>query len=180
MKTFLIDGYNLLRRVPQYAEWEQQLTREHARDKVEDDLSGLTAVKGLRIVLVWDGPPPGSKSSRMQKGILTIQYSGGRSADHILKQLLLKKGGDLVLVSDDADIIKTAQLEDREFQTCRNFYHYVHSLVHGDQTSKAGKYREEPLSDEEVDYWREIFLKKSSDTKSTDAFKKSNADEKKD
>ncbi|MCF7796619.1 MAG: NYN domain-containing protein [Lentisphaeria bacterium] len=160
MKTFLIDGYNLLRRVPQYAEWEQQLTREHARDKVEDDLSGLTAVKDIRLILVWDGPPPGSKSSQRQKGILTIQYSGGRSADEILKQLLQKKGGELVLVSDDADIIKTAQLEGREFQTCQNFYKYVHGLVHGEQKSKAGKYREEPLSDDEVDYWREIFEKK--------------------
>lgn len=157
MKTFLIDGYNLMRRVPAYADWEQQLSREHARDKVEDDLSGLTAVKGIRLILVWDGPPPGSKSSRMQKGILTIQFSGGRSADQILKQLLLKKGGDVVLVSDDADIIKTARLQDREFQTCQNFYTYVRSLVHGDQTKKAGKYREEPLSDDEVDYWREIF-----------------------
>lgn len=157
VKTFLIDGYNLMRRVSAYAEWEQQLTREHARDKVEDDLSSLTAVKGLRIVLVWDGPPPGSKSSRLQKGILTIQYSGGRSADQILKQLLLKKGGDVSLVSDDTDIIKTAQLQDREFQTCQNFYIYVHGLVHGDQTNKAGKYREEPLTDDEVDYWREMF-----------------------
>lgn len=157
MKSFLIDGYNLLRRVPQYAEWEQKLTREHARDKLEDDLSSLTAIKGLRIVLVWDGPPPGSKSSRLQKGILTIQYSGGRSADQVLKQLLLKKGGDVVLVSDDADIIKTAQLERREFQTCQNFYLYIHSLVHGDQTKAAGKYREEPLTDDEVDYWRAMF-----------------------
>lgn len=146
-----------MRRVPAYAHWEQQLTREHARDKVEDDLSSLTAMKGLSIVLVWDGPPPGSKQSRLQKGILTVQYSGGRSADQILKQLLLKKGGDVELVSDDADIIKTAVLQDREFQTCQNFYTYVHGLIHGNPTSKAGKYREEHLTDEEVDYWREVF-----------------------
>lgn len=157
MKTYLVDGYNLLRRVPQYAQWEQQLTREHARDKVEDDLSGLTALKGLRIILVWDGPAPGSKRSQLRKGILTIQYSGGRSADQVLKQYLLKKGGAVALVSDDGDIIKTAQLQGHEFQTCRNFYTYVHGLVHGGPTNHVGKYREEPLSDAEVDSWRELF-----------------------
>ncbi len=60
MNVLVIDGYNLIRRVSALAEVERRGGLEQGRAELERRLAGyLAGRKGLRAVVVYDGPDPG-------------------------------------------------------------------------------------------------------------------------
>lgn len=93
----LIDGNNLLHRLPR-----EQRTREAVRREVLE----RTRHERLRVTVVFDGPPPEGAAAREHLGAVTVQYSGGRSADDMIVELIPHgpPARQWTVVTDDAGL----------------------------------------------------------------------------
>ena len=86
----LIDGNNLMHRLAQGERSRaevRRLTLERARRE------------RMRVVLVFDGPPPAGTPQREELGVLTVLYSGSASADERIASTAA--GRTWVVVTDD-------------------------------------------------------------------------------
>ncbi len=104
----IIDGYNLIRRVPQLREIDRA-DLEEAREFLLRELSAYRSGKGHRITVVFDGA--GSihlGGSRHKVGGVTVVYSPqGRDADSVILEMLRQGQAD-VAVSGDREIADAA------------------------------------------------------------------------
>jgi predicted RNA-binding protein with PIN domain len=104
----LIDGYNLIRRVPELAEADRQDLQE-GRDLLISQLAAYRSGKGHRITVVFDGA--GSVhlggSSEKVKGVSVIYAPQGRTADDVIRKMCAEGGADL-LVTADRQLLDTA------------------------------------------------------------------------
>jgi predicted RNA-binding protein with PIN domain len=74
---YIIDGYNVLHALFRGAEKEEIFAR---RDWLADRLAGFAALRGARVVLVFDGRGPHSTSSVPIKGApVEVGFAGGAS-----------------------------------------------------------------------------------------------------
>jgi len=97
----VIDGYNLLHAIPQY----KKTITERERNYFIANLAGYAALKGHKIVLVFDGGPSDWPTKESHKKVEVV-YSGTReSADDYIKEYIEKhRAKDLLLVSTDREL----------------------------------------------------------------------------
>jgi uncharacterized protein YaiI (UPF0178 family) len=90
----LLDGNNLLHRLP-----GSQRTRAEVRRQVLD----ITRRETVSVTVVFDGPPPVGAPPREALGKVTVIYSGSRSADDVILDLLPpgSAAGQWSVVTDD-------------------------------------------------------------------------------
>lgn len=105
-ENIIIDGYNLLRQSDELVELER-IDLELARNHLIKMLSGYKRAKSLKIVVVFDAHISGnlSQSSYMEKGIRVLFSKVGQSADDLIKKMARETGKELVVVTNDHDII---------------------------------------------------------------------------
>jgi len=100
----IIDGYNLIRRIPELSSFEQ-VDLEEGRKYLVRELSSYRAGKGHRVTVVFDGA--GSVhlggGSEKERGISIVYSRQGRTADDVIAKICQDGGADL-LVTGDRDL----------------------------------------------------------------------------
>lgn len=104
----IIDGYNLIRRIPELASLES-VDLEEGRKYLIQELSSYRAGKGHRVTVVFDGA--GSihlgEGREKERGIAVIYSRQGHSADDVIAKMCRDGGADLV-VTGDRDLMDRA------------------------------------------------------------------------
>lgn len=97
----IVDGYNLIRRIPELKETDRTNLQE-GRDALLDHLSAYRTEKHHRLIVVFDGADSVHLGgSREKTRGITVRFSPrGVSADSIILDVMKKKEAD-VLVSAD-------------------------------------------------------------------------------
>ncbi|TNF48436.1 hypothetical protein EP232_02395, partial [bacterium] len=97
----IIDGYNLIRRIPELAGFEQ-VDLERGRKYLIQELSSYRAGKGHRVTVVFDGAGSIHLGGEREKerGITVIFSRQGRSADDVIANVCRDGGTDLVVTGD--------------------------------------------------------------------------------
>jgi len=97
----IIDGYNLIRRIPELVSFES-VDFEEGRKYLIQELSGYRAGKGHRVTVVFDGA--GSihlgEGRKKERGITVIYSRQGHSADDVIANMCHDGGADLVVTGD--------------------------------------------------------------------------------
>jgi predicted RNA-binding protein with PIN domain len=162
MISYLIDGYNLLKAIPLFSSWIEEHSIEMARFRLEDRLKILTAQKAINIILVWDGPSPSVRKGGHAKGHFTVRFSGGQTADAVLKTLLVSMKQS-ILVSNDNEIKDIARIEGRKMLSCRQFYDYM-GILQQNKASLNNGGDDPSISPKEQEYWLNEFKKSQVDS----------------
>ena len=105
----LIDGYNLIRRIPELNEADRA-DLQHGRDALLGYLSSYRAGRGHGITVVFDGAEAVHLGGSKQKvrGI-TVRYSPrGASADSVILKAVANNEADM-LVSADGELVIAAE-----------------------------------------------------------------------
>jgi len=105
----VIDGYNLIRRVPELRALDRA-DLEAGRDGLVNELSTYRAGKGHRITVVFDGAESVHLGGGSEKVAgITIRYSArGQSADSVI-QKMCREGNVDVVISGDREIMDVAR-----------------------------------------------------------------------
>lgn len=104
----LIDGYNLIRRVPELAGADRRDLAE-GREMLLSQLAMYRSGRGHRITVVFDGTDSihlGGSAHRA-RGISVVFSPRGRTADDVIRKLCVDGAADLV-VTADRQILDTA------------------------------------------------------------------------
>ena len=93
----LIDGNNLLHSLPSASK-----NRKEVRRRVLDAVRR----ENLSITVVFDGPPSAGSPVIEHLGPVTIRYSGAKSADDVILEMLPqgKRAAESVVVTDDREL----------------------------------------------------------------------------
>jgi predicted RNA-binding protein with PIN domain len=121
-RTFLIDGYNLLHQVLDFNPGLQEL--EGMRDRLLHRLVSLSAQKGIKMRVVFDGPFSPSTET-LYPGI-DVKFAP--SADNYIRAVIERLSGrrELVIVSSDQkDIGNYASLCGLEWMTSQDFWEWL-------------------------------------------------------
>ncbi|MFV1957746.1 MAG: NYN domain-containing protein [bacterium] len=104
----LVDGYNLIRRIPELALADRE-DLERGRDALVDALSQYRSGRGHKITVVFDGADSYSQGGGVEKvrGIAVIYSRHGRSADDVIISMCREGNADL-LVTADSDLRRKA------------------------------------------------------------------------
>ena len=103
----LVDGYNVIRRLPELAAVERAEGLEAGREALCAHLRAYRRARGHAITVVFDGASGSSGSSGA--GGLTVCFSrAGETADAVIARLLKQGGGGAVVVSSDAAVAASA------------------------------------------------------------------------
>ena len=105
----IIDGYNLIRRVPDL-KMRERTDMEQARESLVRELSVYKAGKSHRISVVFDGAEAIHLGGGTEKvGGITVRFSPrGSSADQLILEAIRKKEAD-ILVSADRELTEAAR-----------------------------------------------------------------------
>lgn len=105
----VIDGYNLIRRVPELRALDRE-DLEAGRETLVRELSAYRAGKGHRITVVFDGAESlhlGGGSERVAG--ISVRYSPrGRSADSMIREMC-REGKAEVAVTGDREIVDSVK-----------------------------------------------------------------------
>lgn len=99
----LVDGYNLIRRVPELAMLDRQ-DLEEGRDALIEALAQYRSGTGHRLVIVFDGAGSWSQKSRGEKvrGLTVVYSRQGRSADDVIFEMCRDGKADILVTADVA------------------------------------------------------------------------------
>ncbi|MBI2080514.1 MAG: NYN domain-containing protein [candidate division NC10 bacterium] len=104
----LMDGYNVIRRLPELAAVERAEGLAAGREALCAHLRAYRRARGHPVTVVFDGARGGEQSRGA--GGLTIYFSRvGETADAVIARLLQGSGGGVVVVSSDAEVAALAQ-----------------------------------------------------------------------
>jgi len=140
----IIDGNNLLHSLP-IQDQSREVVRRRALDTVRHE--------GVSLTVVFDGPPPAGSPDLEHLGRVSVQYSGGSSADDVILRLLppLGQASQWVVVSDDRALRGRVRERGAQVRTLKEW-----------RSRKPRKPRHlspgPKLSSREVDDWEAYFL----------------------
>ncbi|MCA8924069.1 MAG: NYN domain-containing protein [Planctomycetes bacterium] len=149
--AFLVDGFNLLHRVPRLKALLQREGPGPACAALTDVLARWTALGGREVVLVFDGLA--AHGARLTAPGLSVRYVGS-DADPYLRELLSRPGGPYVLVSKDEEITRPARARGYDDLDPGRFFAEACQAV-----ADAGEAdeRDRDLERWEVDMWLDVF-----------------------
>lgn len=157
MNKIIIDGYNMIHRVPDLCKFLDE-SLEKARNELILQLKSYLMRSKVEITLVFDGNQPvfGSDASNSHKYLRIIFSKYPFKADPLIKDLIKReqKKKSLILVSDDADIIQHAKSHGSKVLSPVAFYQRIEGRFHGKELNN--KFDQE-MTEEELSKWLEIF-----------------------
>lgn len=156
---YLIDGYNLLFRLP-----KTKHSLQHKRDLFIRELNDLADQFSLNITVIFDAGFPQGLSRSHYDTIEIVYTTQGLSADSYIIQFLeeQKKPSDFCVVSSDLELIHKSELRGAHKKTIKDFFSFL-------QNKKTKKTKQHPVwkpSVREIERLREIFEKRLKDTES--------------
>ncbi len=91
----IVDGYNVLRQIPEYQKAADD-DLEMARDCLVDDLGTLAAVGGVRVTVVFDGSrgPMAAEQALEVRGVEVLFSRRGQTADAVIERLVVRDRGE--------------------------------------------------------------------------------------
>jgi hypothetical protein len=148
----IIDGNNLLHSLPGH---------EQNRDRVRRRALDAVRQGGMRLTVVFDGPPPNGSPDLENLGRLTVRYSGASSADDLILRLIPRSGraSEWVVVTDDRALRERVRELGGEVRTLGEW--------RSRRPPKPRRASREPkLSSREVADWEEFFASREDDAES--------------
>ncbi|HEU5395448.1 MAG TPA: NYN domain-containing protein [Candidatus Methylomirabilis sp.] len=104
----LVDGYNVIRRLPELRMVERAEGLAAGRDALCTRLRAYRRARGHPVTVVFDGAGGAAASSGV--GGLTVCFSRqGETADALIARLLERGGSGMVVVSSDAAVAAAAR-----------------------------------------------------------------------
>ena len=103
----LVDGYNVIRRLPELAAVERADGLEAGREALCAHLRAYRRARGHAIAVVFDGAG-GSSASSGAEGLTVCFSRAGETADAVIARLLKQGGGGAVVVTSDAAVAASA------------------------------------------------------------------------
>lgn len=159
-RILLIDGYNLLFQFP---ELRRQIERdlEGARERLLDSVSVYAAKKQTETLVVFDGDGKERTEIRRRSCVKVIFSKPPQKADPLIKKILSEKkpDWDLVLITSDHEIARFARLCGVRSETSQKFASDMASEPQGEIEKKF----DNPLSEQEVADWMELFQNRPSE-----------------
>ncbi|MEZ6185133.1 MAG: NYN domain-containing protein [Planctomycetota bacterium] len=149
--AYLVDGFNLLHRVPRLKALLQSQGPGPACAALTDLLARWAALGTAEVVLVFDGLA--AHGARLTAPGLSVRYAGS-DADPYLRELLARPGGPYVLVSKDAEIVGPARARGYDALDPGEFYRDACEALRDHATTDQ---RDRDLERWEVDMWLEAF-----------------------
>lgn len=157
MNKIIIDGYNMIHRVPELRQYLNE-SLEKARDELILLLKSYLVRSEAVITLVFDGNlPPFDFGASSPHKYLTIKFSKfPLKADSLIKDLIKKEENkkSLTVVSEDSDIIQYAKSQRVKVLTPVAFYQRIEKRFAGKELNN--KFDVE-MTEEELSQWLEIF-----------------------
>lgn len=149
--AYLIDGFNLLHRVPRLKTLLRSSGPEAACAALTDVLARWAALGEHEVVLVFDGVA--AHGARLTAPGLSVRYVGA-DADPYLRELLARPGGPYVLVSKDEEIAAPARARGYDALDPGAFFATAcRELADAEEVDE----RDRDLERWEVDMWLDVF-----------------------
>jgi len=161
IKTFIIDGFNLLRRVPEFARWEKLEGLEAARRRLEGLLKARLQNKKERYFLVWDGIE--RRERQAYRGRLKVIFSGPGKADWEVIRLAREWSSRATVVSDDGEIRRASSAGGASVMDTAVFAAYMGVGTKHQQDESDDQKPSPPMTAEEIAFWKELFRKGKSE-----------------
>jgi len=101
----IVDGYNLIRQSDTFRHSERK-SLEEGRNALIRSLANYRKLRGHRITVVFDGWEGGSPREErdLASGVEIIYSRLGEKADEVIKRLLGKGDGEILVVTSDREI----------------------------------------------------------------------------
>lgn len=101
----IIDGYNLIRQSPALRSYDKQ-DIARGREKLIALLASYRTLKHYPMMVVFDGWQDGAVTEHhsREKGIEIIFSRRGEKADEVIKRLVSRQSGELMVVTSDREI----------------------------------------------------------------------------
>ena len=138
----IVDGNNLLHSLP----------RPHrSRAEVRQRTLELVRHEALKVVVVFDGPPPQGSPETEHLGRVTIRYSAAEAADDVIIDMIPKgrAASQWVVVTDDRGLRARARSTGSEVRTLAQW--------RGRRAQPVRARHESRLSSHEIAQWEEYF-----------------------
>ena len=157
MNKIIIDGYNMIHRVPELrAHLEKSL--ECGRDELIRLLKTYLLNKKIQITVVFDGTeaPPGLSSVQDYRSLKVVFSRYPFKADPLIISLIAREKAkrSLIVVSDDSEITQNPQSNQTLVLSTHAFYH---RLISRQQACDIENKFDRELSQEELNEWLKIF-----------------------
>lgn len=138
----IVDGNNLLHSLP----------RPHrSRADVRKRTLELVRHEALKVVVVFDGPPPDGRPSTEHLGRVTVRYSAAAAADDVIIDMVPegRAASQWVVVTDDRGLQARARSKGAEVRTLAQW--------RGRRSDHRRSRHESRLSSHEIAQWEEYF-----------------------
>jgi len=157
MTKIMIDGYNMIHRVPNFARF-LEVSLERAREELLRKLKSYALAKSVLLIVVFDGSMVVSQGRPVNPGNLKVIFSRPPfKADPKIKDLIMKEKNkkNLTLVSDDADLVQFAKSHEAKVLTTGAFADILGKRFRSKEISN--EYDQQELSEKELNEWLDIF-----------------------
>ena len=157
MNKIIIDGYNMIHRVPKLNQFLEK-SLERARHELILLLKSYLVRAKVQIILVFDGQYSflGTFEDNPNSKLEVIFSKHPMKADPLIKAMIDKEKNKktLTLVSDDVDIVNHARGQGTQVLSPVDFYHRIEKRIYKNELHN--KY-DINLTEEEIAEWLEIF-----------------------
>lgn len=157
MNKIIIDGYNLIRRVPELAKYIE-VSLERARDELLRLLKSYTMSKQVEIIVAFDGQqPPLGIDAPYDTRRLKVRFSRQPfKADPMIKNMIASaaKPKSVAVVTDDGDIRRFAVSKRASVISSPDFFHL---LIKRSERKAADQSRDHNMSEDELAEWLKLF-----------------------
>jgi predicted RNA-binding protein with PIN domain len=138
----IVDGNNLLHRLPR-----PQRSRAEVRQRTLE----LVRHEALKVVVVFDGPPPEGSPLTEHLGRVTVRYSAAAAADDLIIDMVPegRAASQWVVVTDDRGLRARARSKGASVRTLDQW--------RGRRPQARRPHHESRLSSHEIAEWEEYF-----------------------
>lgn len=152
--VFIIDGYNLIRRIPALHRSGPSL--EYQRRALITRLSAFRVRTRATCIVVFDGTVEAGHTTSSTSGIQVVFSRKPSSADDLIKRLVdqEKNKGHVTVVTSDNEIMWYAKASGCTAQSAEAF----HERLTADDSMDRPEVKSDPnLSQREIDVWKKLF-----------------------
>ena len=168
MQEILIDGYNLLYSTDIVS--DNQADLETQRDELLRKLQNFAVKKRSKIIVVFDAKEK-IHGGKIHLSFVKVIFSPpGKLADDVIRSMIRKskKPQNLVVVSSDNEIRRTARDHSATSVTSQEFANQLHRIKFGENSGRKNKeigqkYNPE-MDDAELAYWKTLFENREEDS----------------
>ncbi|HON77494.1 MAG TPA: NYN domain-containing protein [Spirochaetota bacterium] len=169
--AFLIDGFNLLYKFPEFEGMMYANRLDDARIGLLNLLKQYVKISGKHVRIVFDGKKqPSLEIKRERYASIDVYYSLDYSADYLIKQFIKKDINPKMttVVTSDKDIIFYVNRFKAKVMKSEDFAEMVDKTIKEWAEAQVPEKDDDPvLTEEEVSFWENMFKKRSPKKKGT-------------